>query len=73
MRADKYWVDALKIRRANWGLIPAPLPYGAPIGKGADRTSKDFWVAYGLEECECGFLPFAYPLFHSLCHSTGDV
>lgn len=51
IKGEKYWVDALKIRRGNWGLIPAPLPYGAPIGKGADKTSKDFLISYGLEEC----------------------
>jgi mediator of RNA polymerase II transcription subunit 17 len=50
-RGDKYWVDALKIRRANWGLIPAPLPFGAATGKGADKTSKDFLISFGLEEC----------------------
>ncbi|KAF8238727.1 hypothetical protein L208DRAFT_1421005 [Tricholoma matsutake] len=50
IRGEKYWVDALKIRRGNWGLIPAPLPLGAATGKGADRSSKDFLVSYGLEE-----------------------
>jgi len=51
VRGDKYWVDALKIRRANWGLIPAPLPFGSATGKGADKTSKDFLISFGLEEC----------------------
>ena len=51
IRGEKYWVDALKIRRGNWGLIPAPLPLGAATGKGADKSSKDFLVSYGLEEC----------------------
>ncbi|KAF9457004.1 subunit 17 of mediator complex-domain-containing protein, partial [Collybia nuda] len=50
IKDDKYWVDALKIRRGNWGLIPAPLPHGAATGKGTDRTSKDFLISYGLEE-----------------------
>ncbi|KAF7977414.1 hypothetical protein HWV62_3550 [Athelia sp. TMB] len=50
IRGDKYWVDALKIRRSNWGLIPAPLPFGSAIGKGADKTSKDFLISFGLEE-----------------------
>ncbi|KAJ7904566.1 subunit 17 of mediator complex-domain-containing protein [Mycena olivaceomarginata] len=50
VRGEHYWVDALKIRRANWGLIPAPLPFGTPTGKGADKTSKDFLISYGLEE-----------------------
>lgn len=48
---EKYWLDALKIRRGNWGLIPAPLPFGAATGKGADKTSKDFLITFGLEEC----------------------
>ncbi|KAF8655243.1 hypothetical protein AX16_003147 [Volvariella volvacea WC 439] len=47
---EQYWVDALRIRRANWTLIPAPLPYGSATGKGADKTSKDFLVSFGLEE-----------------------
>ncbi|KAI0719565.1 subunit 17 of mediator complex-domain-containing protein [Cerioporus squamosus] len=47
---EKYWVDALKIRRGNWGLLPAPLPLGSATGKGADKTSRDFLISYGLEE-----------------------
>lgn len=47
---EKYWVDALKIRRGNWGLVPAPLPLGSATGKGADKTSKDFLISFGLEE-----------------------
>ena len=39
---ERYWVDALKIRRGNWGLIPAPLPLGSATVRGADKTSKDF-------------------------------
>lgn len=50
-RSDKYWVDALRIRRANWGLVPAPLPFGSATGKGVDKTTKDFLISYGLEEC----------------------
>lgn len=50
-KGEKYWVDALKIRRCNWGLIPAPLPLGTTTGKGSDKTSKDFLISYGLEEC----------------------
>lgn len=49
--SETYWVDALKIRRANWGLTPAPLPFGAPIGRGADKNCTDFLISYGLEEC----------------------
>ncbi len=49
----RYWMDALKIRRRNWGLTPAPLPFGAPIGRGADRSTKDFLISFGLSECLC--------------------
>ncbi|KAI6164907.1 subunit 17 of mediator complex-domain-containing protein [Pisolithus thermaeus] len=52
---ENYWADALKIRKANWGLVPAPLPLGAPTGKGADKTSKDFFVSFGLEESPVQF------------------
>lgn len=52
-RGEKYWVDALRARRANWGLSPAPLPLGSAMGKGADKTSKDFVISYGLEGCAC--------------------
>ena len=52
-RGGKYWVDALRARRANWGLSPAPLPPGSATGKGADKTSKDFIISYGLEGCAC--------------------
>jgi mediator of RNA polymerase II transcription subunit 17 len=51
LAGEKYWVDALKIRRNNWGLVPAPLPPGSATGKGADKTSKDFLISFGLEEC----------------------
>jgi mediator of RNA polymerase II transcription subunit 17 len=47
----RYWMDALKIRRRNWGLTPAPLPLGVPTGRGADRTTKDFLISFGLPEC----------------------
>ena len=56
-KSEKYWADALKIRRANWGLVPAPLPPGVATGKGADKSSRDFMVTYGLEECTCSQLP----------------
>jgi mediator of RNA polymerase II transcription subunit 17, fungi type len=48
---ERYWVDALKTRRGNWGLIPAPLPPGSSTAKGADKSSKDFLISFGLEEC----------------------
>jgi mediator of RNA polymerase II transcription subunit 17 len=47
----RYWIDALKIRRRNWGLTPAPLPLGMSTGRGADRTTKDFLISFGLSEC----------------------
>ncbi|PCH41031.1 hypothetical protein WOLCODRAFT_88978 [Wolfiporia cocos MD-104 SS10] len=50
VRSERYWLDALKIRRGNWGLVPAPLPFGSSTGRGADRTAKDFLVSFGLEE-----------------------
>ncbi|KAI9001021.1 subunit 17 of mediator complex-domain-containing protein [Trametes punicea] len=50
LAGERYWLDALKIRRRNWGLLPAPLPFGAATGKGADKTSKDFLISFGLEE-----------------------
>jgi len=50
-KGEKYWRDALKMRQANWGLVPAPLPPGAPTGKGAEKTARDFWISFGLAEC----------------------
>ena len=50
--SERYWLDALKIRRGNWGLVPAPLPFGTATGRSADKTSKDFLVSFSLEECE---------------------
>ncbi|KAG5732390.1 Mediator of RNA polymerase II transcription subunit 17 [Termitomyces sp. T112] len=55
IKGEKYWVDALKVRRANWGLNPAPLPFGSATGKGADKTSKDFLISYSLEESPAVF------------------
>lgn len=49
-RSETYWADALRLRKMNWSLVPAPLPLGAPSGKGADKTSKDFLISYGLEQ-----------------------
>jgi mediator of RNA polymerase II transcription subunit 17 len=49
---ERYWLDALKLRRANWALIPAPPPLGAAPGpRGAERLATDFLVSFGLEEC----------------------
>ena len=61
-RGEKYWVDALRARRANWGLSPAPLPPGSATGKGADKTSKDFMISYGLEGCTCRLAPRIFEL-----------
>lgn len=57
---EKYWIDALKIRRGNWGLIPAPLPLGSATGKDADKTSRDFLISFGLEECKSSHISFVY-------------
>ncbi|KAF8261393.1 subunit 17 of mediator complex-domain-containing protein [Lactarius quietus] len=51
----RYWMDALKIRRRNWGLTRAPLPLGASTGRGADRTTKDFLISFGLPESSSVF------------------
>jgi mediator of RNA polymerase II transcription subunit 17, fungi type len=55
IRSERYWVEALRLRKSNWGLVTAPLPIGAPTGKGADKASKDFLVCYGLESCAFNF------------------
>ncbi|THH19874.1 hypothetical protein EW146_g1392 [Bondarzewia mesenterica] len=52
---ERYWMDSLKVRRRNWGLIPAPLPFGAPVRRGSDRTTKDFLISFGLEESSPAF------------------
>jgi mediator of RNA polymerase II transcription subunit 17, fungi type len=65
IRNEQYWVDALKIRRANWSLVPAPLPFGSAMGRGADKTAKDFVISYGLEECRS-------PCFLSSSFSSAD-
>jgi mediator of RNA polymerase II transcription subunit 17 len=67
-RGEMYWVDALRARRANWGLSPAPLPPGSAMGKGADKTSKDFIISYGLEGCAC-LNKTGIKMFHS-CFSA---
>ncbi|KAH6914856.1 subunit 17 of mediator complex-domain-containing protein [Coprinopsis sp. MPI-PUGE-AT-0042] len=54
-RSEQYWVNALNIRLNNWRMVPAPLPPGSTIGKGADRTAKDLLVLYGLEETPAKF------------------
>ncbi|KAF8621575.1 hypothetical protein AX15_007601 [Amanita polypyramis BW_CC] len=54
-RGEKYWLDALKIRRANWRLVPAPLPLGSSTGKGMDKAARDFIIVYGLEESPAFF------------------
>ncbi|KAI6119297.1 subunit 17 of mediator complex-domain-containing protein [Pisolithus croceorrhizus] len=52
---ENYWADALKIRKANWGLVPAHYHWVLQLGKGADKTSKDFFVSFGLEESPVQF------------------
>ncbi|TFK55925.1 hypothetical protein OE88DRAFT_1716574 [Heliocybe sulcata] len=55
VRGEQYWSQALKIRKSNWGLVPAPLPFGSATGKGADKTSKDFLISFGLEDSSPAF------------------
>jgi mediator of RNA polymerase II transcription subunit 17 len=51
---ERYWVDALKLRRSNWALLPAPLAPGSALGvRGAERLATDFLISFGLEECTC--------------------
>lgn len=52
LHGERYWANALKIRKNNWGLLPAPLPFGSFLGKGSDKTSSDFLVSFGMEECQ---------------------
>ena len=52
LRGERYWSDALRTRNDNWGLVSAPLPPGAPTGRGADKTASDFWITFGLAECK---------------------
>jgi mediator of RNA polymerase II transcription subunit 17, fungi type len=61
----RYWIDALKTRRRNWGLTPAPLPFGMSTGRGADRTTKDFLISFGLSECMSLYQPTCEHLFRS--------
>jgi hypothetical protein len=54
-KSDKYWDHALRLRRANWTLAAAPLREslaGQILTKGMDTSAKDFWVAFGLEDCK---------------------
>ena len=69
----RYWIDALKIRRRNWSLTPAPLPFGMPTGRGADRTTKDFLISFGLSECM--LLPRTHPqiLIRNIKHRLSSV
>ncbi|PPQ98517.1 hypothetical protein CVT24_004008 [Panaeolus cyanescens] len=70
---ERYWVNALKIRRANWALSPAPLPLGSATGKGADKTSKDFLVSYGLEGSSPPFRRQAIAHLQKLSGSSVDL
>ncbi|KAF8205025.1 subunit 17 of mediator complex-domain-containing protein [Pholiota molesta] len=74
LKGEKYWVDALRIRRANWGLTPAPLPMGSTTGKGADKTSKDFIISYGLEGCTNAQTEFVdQEIFSLLVKEAGNL
>ncbi|TRM67777.1 subunit 17 of mediator complex-domain-containing protein [Schizophyllum amplum] len=50
VKEEKYFLDGLKIRRENWGMVPAPLPLWMTQAKGSERTAKDLLVCFGLEE-----------------------
>ncbi|KAL5488212.1 hypothetical protein ACEPAI_6320 [Sanghuangporus weigelae] len=67
-RSEQYWADALRIRRGNWDLVPAPLPLGSPTGKGSDKTSRDFLISYGLESSSPAFRRHA--IAHMAFYST---
>ncbi|OCB84517.1 hypothetical protein A7U60_g8503 [Sanghuangporus baumii] len=67
-RSEQYWADALRIRRGNWDLVPAPLPLGSPTGKGSDKTSRDFLISYGLESSSPVFRRHA--IAHMAFYST---
>ncbi|KAH9482703.1 Mediator of RNA polymerase II transcription subunit 17 [Psilocybe cubensis] len=73
LMGEKYWVDALRIRRANWGLTPAPLPAGSATGKGADKTSKDFMISYGLERSPVDFRLRAIARMPIVGNSAEDI
>jgi mediator of RNA polymerase II transcription subunit 17, fungi type len=54
--SDQYWLNALKLRRQNWPLLPAPLPFGTSTLAGSSnnidsKSTKDFLVFFGLSEC----------------------
>jgi mediator of RNA polymerase II transcription subunit 17, fungi type len=52
-RGEAHWGQALLVRRANWGMLPKPLPPGQlpfPQQKD-DRGSRDFVISFGLEDC----------------------
>ncbi|KAF9821151.1 hypothetical protein IEO21_00759 [Rhodonia placenta] len=71
--SEEYWINALKIRRSNWGLVPAPLPPGSATGKGADKTTKDFLVTFGLEESPLVFRRRAIGYIPSLGTETKSI
>lgn len=72
LHREQYWANALKIRKDNWGLLPAPLPFGSFLGKGADKTSSDFLVSFGMEECQ-SHARSLLGCFTEPAHSTGDI
>ncbi|KAG9017957.1 hypothetical protein FRB90_012843 [Tulasnella sp. 427] len=53
-KSDKYWETAVRLRRGNWPLVPAPSKRGndtrfqRQLGT-SDLYAKDFRIAYGLE------------------------
>ncbi|KAI0036764.1 subunit 17 of mediator complex-domain-containing protein [Vararia minispora EC-137] len=41
---EKYWMEALELRRQNWSLFPAP------TGRPNEKTARDFRIFFGLSE-----------------------
>ncbi|KAI5893539.1 uncharacterized protein SCHCODRAFT_02501079 [Schizophyllum commune H4-8] len=55
IKEEKYFLNALKIRRENWGMVPAPLPLWMAQAKGSEKTAMDLLVCFGLEESPPAF------------------
>ncbi|KAL1743732.1 subunit 17 of mediator complex-domain-containing protein [Schizophyllum fasciatum] len=55
VKEEKYFLNALKIRRENWGMVPAPLPLWMAQAKGSEKTAMDLLVCFGLEESPPAF------------------
>lgn len=49
-RGEVHWGQAVLARKANWSLIPKPLPPFTQR-KDIDHGARDFMISYGLEDC----------------------